>query len=290
MDTLKITKLEDDISYIEPTITPLSANVVIIETSDNIWLYDVGNHPDIPELIEKEYYNKDINSDIEINGKINGNINGKINDSINSNINGKINGDINSNINGRINGGINSNINSKINGSINGDINNKVNGKKRNINIILSHFHTDHIGCLNAIIERLGCKNIYQGRYTYKHTNKGLIVEDDIYIEDDNMKLHIFPLPSSHAKGSLGLEINEKYCFIGDGIYAMQKGTKRLYNAGILQDEISVLNGIKADKFMCSHRNPYSSSKTAVIKWLRNIYENRNKENAYIEYADVDTK
>ena len=30
-----------------PSESPLSSNVVVIEGSDDIWLYDVGNHPDV---------------------------------------------------------------------------------------------------------------------------------------------------------------------------------------------------------------------------------------------------
>ena len=42
------------ISYISPTENPLSANVVMIEGKDALWLYDVGNHPDIPAIIDRQ--------------------------------------------------------------------------------------------------------------------------------------------------------------------------------------------------------------------------------------------
>ena len=50
-DELRITRLDDNISYIEPTVNPLSANVVIINGKDAVWLYDVGSHPDIPDML-----------------------------------------------------------------------------------------------------------------------------------------------------------------------------------------------------------------------------------------------
>ena len=50
-DELMITRLDDNISYIEPTVNPLSANVVIINGKDAVWLYDVGSHPDIPDML-----------------------------------------------------------------------------------------------------------------------------------------------------------------------------------------------------------------------------------------------
>ncbi|MFQ7394619.1 MAG: hypothetical protein ACLRMX_05445 [Lachnospira eligens] len=78
----------------------------------------------------------------------------------------------------------------------------------------------------------------------------GTVVEDDIYIQDGDVSLHIFPLPSSHAKGCVALEVNSDNNFLGDALYAMQKcGHNTLYNAGILKEEINVLQNIKA-KFM----------------------------------------
>ena len=156
---MAVIELEKNISYIEPTQNPLSANVVLIEGENNLWLYDVGNNPCVPQIISA------------------------------------------------------------------------FNTSNKKINVILSHFHADHIGNL----DKISYSNVYQGRLTYKYTKTGEILENDLYFCDGNMNLHIFPLPSSHAKGSLALEINEKYCFLGDGVYAMQKGEKRLYNAGILK-------------------------------------------------------
>lgn len=134
---MAVIELEKNISYIEPTQNPLSANVVLIEGENNLWLYDVGNNPCVPQIISA------------------------------------------------------------------------FNTSNKKINVILSHFHADHIGNL----DKISYSNVYQGRLTYKYTKTGEILENDLYFRDGNMNLHIFPLPSSHAKGSLALEINEKYCF-----------------------------------------------------------------------------
>ena len=119
---------------------------------------------------------------------------------------------------------------------------------------------------------------------TYKHTHIGSILEDDVYIEDGKSVLHMFPLPSSHAKGSIALEVNNEYCFLGDGLYAMQKGFQSLYNTGILKEEIEVLKKVKAKNFMCSHKTPFGRSKAGVIRWLESIYDKRTKDNPYILY------
>lgn len=184
----------------------MSANVVMIQGKDALWLYDVGNHPDIPAIIDT--YS---------------------------------------------------------------------NGKK--VNAILSHFHEDHIGNLPG----MGVDEVYQGKYTHRHTDMGTVVEDDIYIQDGDVSLHIFPLPSSHAKSCVALEVNEEWCFLGDALYAMQKCGHNLYNAGILKEEINVLQNIKAEKFMLSHRTPFEKPKGIIMRWLGEIYDRRVKGEVYIE-------
>ena len=121
---MAVIELGKNISYIEPTQNPLSANVVMIEGENNLWLYDVGNNPCVPQIISA------------------------------------------------------------------------FNTSNKKINVILSHFHADHIGNL----DKISYSNVYQGRLTYKYTKTGEILENDLYFRDGNMNLHIFPLPSSHAK------------------------------------------------------------------------------------------
>jgi hypothetical protein len=178
----------------------------MIQGKDALWLYDVGNHPDIPQIV-----------DTYSNG--------------------------------------------------------------RKVNAILSHFHEDHIGNLPG----MGVDEVYQGKYTHRHTGMGTVVEDDIYIQDGEVRLHIFPLPSSHAKGCVALEVNGEWCFLGDALYAMQKCGHNLYNAGILKDEINVLQNIKAEKFMLSHRTPFEKPKEIIMRWLGEIYDRRVKGEVYIE-------
>ena len=201
MDECNIIRLNNLISYISPTENPLSANVVMIQGKEALWLYDVGNHPDISQVIEQFR-------------------------------------------------------------------------DGRNVNVILS----DHIGNLPG----MGVDEVYQGKYTHRHTGMGTVVEDDIYIQDGEARLHIFPLPSSHAKGCVALEVNDEWCFLGDALYSMQKCGHNLYNAGILKDEINVLQNIKAEKFMLSHRTPFEKPKEIIMRWLGEIYDRRVKGEVYI--------
>ena len=47
----EIKSLCDQITYLTPTEIPLSSNVVLIEGSHTLWVYDVGSHPVIPEIL-----------------------------------------------------------------------------------------------------------------------------------------------------------------------------------------------------------------------------------------------
>ena len=100
VEKVSLVREDENISYITPTINPLSCTVVIVETGHNIWLYDTGSHSDIPAMI------------------------------------------------------------------------NSYNQAEKNINIVLSHFHPDHIKNVSDI----HFKNMYQGKNTLRYTGAGEIV------------------------------------------------------------------------------------------------------------------
>ena len=96
----------------------------------------------------------------------------------------------------------------------------------KEIRVILSHFHPDHIGNLSEI----SCEAVYQGKNTFRYTKTGTVIEEDTWFQDGDVWLHLFPIPSSHAKGSLALEVDETWCFLGDAAYATQKNGQTVYN------------------------------------------------------------
>ncbi len=142
---------------------------------------------------------------------------------------------------------------------------------------VISHFHPDHMGNL----EKVDLSEIYLGKNTYNYANCGNVVYSDIYI-DDGAKLHIFPLPSSHAKGSIGLEVNRRYAFLGDGTYATVKRGKACYNASVLEQELDVLKNLEAKYFLLSHEKKFIKSRDEVISELEKIYSFRNPKESYI--------
>ena len=96
-----------------------------------------------------------------------------------------------------------------------------LNALKKPKNAVISHFHSDHLGNLDRVV----LSELYLGANTFNYAWLGKFVRDDNYI-DDGVKLRIFPLPSSHAKGSLGIEVSGEYAFLGDGVYPGTKNGK----------------------------------------------------------------
>lgn len=106
----------------------------------------------------------------------------------------------------------------------------------------------------------------------------GTIVEKTVEIRD-GVKLVICPIPSSHAKGSLGVIVDDEYLFLGDGFYGSAKG----YNVSLLSDEIRTLKGLSFTKVIMSHDEKIYS-RDEVISELEGFYAKRTKDSPYIPY------
>ena len=150
----------------------------------------------------------------------------------------------------------------------------RIAGLSGQYHIVLSHFHPDHVGNLN----RIGKKEVYVSAATQKYVRQGTIVTQDLYIGG----LHLFLLPSSHAKGCLGLEVDETYAFVGDALYCKAKLGYGVYNAQLLKEQIEVLKRLKAPWLLLSHRKNMVQKKDLLIEWLENIYDGREKGNPEI--------
>lgn len=150
----------------------------------------------------------------------------------------------------------------------------KIDGEK---NIILSHFHEDHIGNL----ERICYYDIYCGDYTKLKLRKGIEVKSPITY-DDGVKLTLFPIPSTHSKGAIGLEVNEEYAFLGDAVYGARKNGKVAYNINMLKEMIATLEQLKAQLFLISHDAAFVQPKAKIIAELMDLYTMRKPGEAYL--------
>lgn len=143
-------------------------------------------------------------------------------------------------------------------------------------NTVISHFHPDHM----ANLDKIDFCEIFLGANTFKYAKKGTVVEKEVFIED-GIKIRIFPLPSSHAKGSLGLEAGD-FAFLGDATYATMKQGRVCYNASVLKEEITVLKSLSAKYFLLSHDEKFIHPKDEIIKNLEEIYLKRDPKESYI--------
>lgn len=142
-------------------------------------------------------------------------------------------------------------------------------------NIVLSHFHKDHIANLSLI----AAKKIFSSAETLRHIGRGKLVNSDVY----NGSLHIFPIPSSHCKGCIGLEVEDSFAFVGDALYSKFKDGYYIYNTTLLKDEIEVLKSLKAPSLLVSHYPGLVRSRFEVIEELREIYSRRDKNDPFIK-------
>ena len=136
-----------------------------------------------------------------------------------------------------------------------------------NKNIVISHFHKDHTYNINDITN---VNQVYLSKYSFNHFKTGNVVDKDIWIEDKGL-IHIFPLPNSHCKGSMAMEINEKYVFIGDSSYGKHIDKHLTYNVQLLTEQIKILSKIKADTCLVSHDPRYVVDKEEILAKFEKI-------------------
>ncbi len=150
----------------------------------------------------------------------------------------------------------------------------KAAGLNGSYNVVISHFHQDHTGNIG----RLNIRELFVSKESYRRISMGTIVTEDICFGN----IRIFPIPSSHCRGCLGMEVDETYAFVGDALYCKSKNGSYVYNAQILKDEIAVLKKIKAAYLLVSHFKGLVRNKEEVIAELEAIYKMRNPDNPEI--------
>ena len=208
--------LTEKISYIPTSKNPLSADVVLIEGENYLYLFDVGNNEEVAAYLDA------------------------------------------------------------------------LPKKKK---VILSHFHADHTGSIG----RISFETVYAGPimgkyYQYfvpgfekgKEPEKYQAVTEPVKISD-GVELEIHPMPSSHAKGSVLLQVNGEYIFMGDGMYSRKKDGHVVYNVQLLKEQIQLLQELPGDKVFLSHEKRPVKAKKSMVRFLEKIYENREKDNPYIQ-------
>ncbi len=143
--------------------------------------------------------------------------------------------------------------------------------------VVLSHFHPDHIGNL----DKISYDKLYCGDNTFKYTKTGEIITNDCFFED-GVSVHLFKIPSCHAKGSIGMEIDGEYAFWGDAAYCTAKGGNAVYNTQLLLEQIRLLKKLSSKYILLSHKENLVREKDVVLKFLCSIYDRRMQGEPYI--------
>ena len=152
---------------------------------------------------------------------------------------------------------------------------NAVDGKK---NIVISHFHPDHI--LNLL--KVKYDKLYVTKYTKKYTRAGEIVDGELLFPDG---IKISQIPSSHSKGALILEYKD-YAFLGDATYCHFRLTAREYNVQLLEQMIKKMEEITAPNFCLSHDKGFVQAKESVLRIYRKILARRKNGSPTINVND----
>lgn len=138
-------------------------------------------------------------------------------------------------------------------------------------NVVLSHFHKDHTGNL----QKLHIQNLYVSDETQRHTGIGTVVNGDLYFG----ALHLFPLPSSHCKGCLGLEVEGRYAFVGDALYCKTKNGAYTFSVQLVHDLLAVLKRLTAPDLLVSHFPGMVRPRAEVIAEFEALYAMRQPGN-----------
>ena len=144
-------------------------------------------------------------------------------------------------------------------------------------NIVISHFHPDHI----ANLPMVKFDNLYVSAYTKKYTLKGSVIS----APQDFGSLQILPMPSSHAKGCLALIFGD-YAFLGDGAFCKYKGSHHIYNQQLLKEMIAFLEALPCKYFALDHEQNFIQNRQSVIAIYKDIYSRRKSDEPFINVDD----
>lgn len=143
---------------------------------------------------------------------------------------------------------------------------------------VISHFHQDHMGNL----QQLEPDGLWLGQYTLRHAGRhsgsARVVSGAVEPEPG---LKLFPIPSSHAKGCVGMQAGG-YALLGDAAYSTSIKGRVAFNATLLYDTICTLESLSASKFILSHGEPVVREREDVLGELREAYSRRVQGEPYI--------
>lgn len=154
-------------------------------------------------------------------------------------------------------------------------------------NIVISHFHRDHLLNLQRAVAgeiHMPFDGLFVGPQSFKYTRQGTVVTEPLVFED-GVRIRIMPIPSSHAKGSLVMTVDDEIAFLGDATYpTVGHGAPDTYNVQLLQEEIRYLQELDVKSFALSHRKCLVQTKDSVVQFLQAVYAKRPEKGCFIVF------
>lgn len=145
-----------------------------------------------------------------------------------------------------------------------------------NKNIVISHFHHDHLANLAAV----KFDTLFVSPTTKKYTELGIEITSSCTF-NENPPVTLFPMPSSHARGCLALLCGD-YAFLGDATYCTVKNGCHVYNVQLLHEMIKMLESIPCTYFCLSHEPKFIQRKETVVKLYKDIYAQKTAGCSFI--------
>lgn len=110
--------------------------------------------------------------------------------------------------------------------------------------VVLSHYHKDHTGNIADIHYR----DLYVGKKTYEAIGKGVIVEDNLTI-NDGVSIDVIHCTSPHTDGSLIITVDNEYTLIADLYF-----TRPPFDKEKAMRMIESLRNVDTKYFVVSHQ------------------------------------
>ena len=134
---------------------------------------------------------------------------------------------------------------------------------------IITHFHPDHL--LN--LKCLPLLKVVASKNTSRYIHVDQIIDKATDLDLQDIKVTVFPLPSVHAKGSIGVYLpKEQITFIGDALCMKEKDRKPYTNKDITINMINTLRSYPTKKYILGHE-PSSLTQDQINDYLNSIYK-----------------
>lgn len=141
------------------------------------------------------------------------------------------------------------------------------------IKVILTHFHPDHIDNLRFLPENI---EVFATKNTSRYLSRAFsLVSGETRIDVGDREIHLYPVPSLHAKGCLDVQ-DGGFLFVGDALFSHEKSGSLFYNREIVVEMTKKYEAMDFETAIPSHQSPFLKKKE-VMALLHDLLRNSLK-------------